>query len=192
MKRGVWDSARIEQLKKLRKQNYLVKDIAKQFKTTENAVRMKIYKLAKKGEIKVKKMIYDDSFTFDNIKKELLIKGLSIWLCEGTKQSKSNLAVEVVNSDYRIISLFMRFLRSLNINEEKIKLRIKTEEKNIKSGTKFWANLLNVKSTCFKKPLIPKSNKPTRFKYGTLTIRYNSKKLLEEFNRLSEEIIFGS
>ncbi len=186
-----WTNKDIKQLKSYRKRGFKVKDIARRLFTTENSVHMKIRRLSRKGEIKVKKFIYDNNHSFNKIRRELLIKGLLIWLCEGTRISPSNHAVEVVNSDPRIIFLYMRFLRKLKVNEEKIRLKLKIPKNQEKRAKRYWCKLTNLKLSSFNKTLVPTGTRKSRYPHGTLNVKYNSKQLLKEFDDKALEIIFN-
>ncbi len=113
-----WSKAETERLKKFRKRRFAIFQIACALNRSEASVEMKIRRLSRKDELSVRPQIYDDGFDFQYIDRELLLKAIIIWLCEGTKQSGHNRCVEVVNSDPRIIKTFIRFLRAIKINEK--------------------------------------------------------------------------
>ena len=186
-----WSSREILILKIFRKRKKTIKQIAHKLRRSEYSVVMKIRRLNRKGELKIRRFIFDDSFSFDYIQKELLMKGLLIWFCEGTRQSENNSSVEVVNSDPRIISLFIKFLRELRINEEKLRLKLKIPIKDELKAKKFWSELLHINMSSFNQSLVPSGNRKSNYLNGTLTIKYSSKKLLEEFNERAEKILFG-
>jgi hypothetical protein len=49
--------------------------------------------------------------------------GAVLYWCEGSKREK-DCRVEFVNSDPKMISVFMRYLRSKNVNEARIRIRM--------------------------------------------------------------------
>lgn len=178
-----WSAEEENTLKKLKDVGFTYRTIAKKLGRKENSVKMKICKLGRTGKIRLRKTIIDDSFDFGDVDSNLLLKALMIWWCEGTsfRPDYHKNRVEIVNSDPRIVHIFVEFLRKIKVNEEKIRLRLKTpagEEKELKL---FWSNLLKLPMDSFRSSTRPvgtkRNNKPT---YGTLTVRYNSQKLAHE------------
>jgi hypothetical protein len=187
-----WNDENIEKLKAFRKSGLKYVEIAKELHITENSVKMKIRYLGKKGQLKLQERLFDDNFTFDYVDNETLMKALIIWLCEGTSyiQDGNRNRVEIVNSDPRIIYLFVSFLRKLKINEKKIKLRLKIPFNEERQAKRFWSRLLSVPYSSFLTSMRPKGLKGKKKpKYGTLTLRYNSKKLAWELNKMTESLI---
>jgi hypothetical protein len=187
-----WDKDKIRKLKSFRNNGMTYKHIAKKLNTTEYSVMMKMRRLGKEGKIQLQEHIFDDNFTFEHVDKDTLLKSIIIWLCEGTSyipNGKRN-RVEIVNSDPRIIYLFVNFLRRLGANEKKIKLRLKVSEKEEIKAKRFWSKLLKIPYISFGASIRPtglKTKKKT--KYGTLTVKYNSKKLALELCKISETIM---
>jgi hypothetical protein len=110
--------------------------------------------------------------------------GAILYWCEGSKNER-DCRVEFVNSDPRIISLFMRYLRSKEITEARIRIRmglhVQDDEHSCRS---FWKAITGLKDSNFitttvKEPSVSKKPLP----YGTVTIRYNSLELLREIKR---------
>jgi len=99
-----------------------------------------------------------------------------------------------VNSDPRMISVFMRYLRTKDIDEARIRARMTIHVQDDEAECKdYWKkvtslNDANFISTVVKSPSF--SRKPLR--YGTIAIRYNSLQLLrqvkEEISDLAEGI----
>lgn len=187
-----WTRDKVKKLKKFRKQGLTYTEIAKNLGTTIDSIKMKIRRLGKKGEIELEKHIYDDTYTFDSIDETTLLKGLMIWWCEGTSylSSRRYNRVEIVNSDPRIIYLFMQFLRKLKINEEKIKLRLKILKERENEAKEFWSRLLNVPLSSFDISLRPQGYRSKRkSKYGVLTVKYNSQKLAYELHKRVKSLV---
>lgn len=179
----IWSQKEIKILKRLKNKGTKHDEIARKIgNVSTNAVSMKVKKLAKRGEIKIKSPIYDDDYTFDNLRKEELLNGLIMWWCEGTKPSKFNVSVEFANSDPILTWHFLKFLRKLNINENKIRLKLKISPKDEIKAKKFWSKLTKLPLSSFNKssPLSGKGKRKNKLKYGTLSVRYSSKKLLTE------------
>jgi hypothetical protein len=187
-----WDKDKIRKLKYFRNNGMTYNHMAERLNTTNFSVMMKIRKLGNEGKIQLQEHIFDDNFTFNHVDKDTLLKSIIIWLCEGTSyvpNGKRN-RVEIVNSDPRIVYLFVNFLRKLRINEKKIKLRLKISEKEEIKAKRFWSKLLKMPYASFGMPIRPtglKTKKKT--KYGTLTVKYNSKKLAFELYKISENIM---
>jgi hypothetical protein len=158
--------------------------IAEKMKTSENSVVMKLSRLARKGRIVLHEHIYDDKYSFKNVDRELLVKGLFLWWCEGTtfRISERN-RVEIVNSDPKLIKIFLNFLRSIKINEGKLRLRIKCSMDEKKRLKKFWSDFLGIPPNKFMKSILARNYTGKRLKYGTITLRYNSEKLAFELDR---------
>jgi transcriptional regulator with XRE-family HTH domain len=188
-----WDRDSVQELKYLRKRGLTQTEIAKKLNITKDSVKMKLCKLGKSGQLKLREHIHDDTFTFDDIDKETLTKALVIWLCEGTRYVPSGTRnrVEVVNSDPRIVYLFVTFLRKLRVNEKKIKLRLKIPEENEDGAKRFWSRLLGMPHSSFEISARPSGlkNKTSKYQYGTLTVKYNSRKLAYELHNRAEQLI---
>ncbi len=119
--------------------------------------------------------------------------GAVLYWCEGSKREK-DCRVEFVNSDPRIISVFMRYLRTKDINEARIRARmtihIQDDEMECKD---YWKKVTSLNddsfiSTVVKSPSFTRNPLP----HGTVAIRYNSLSLLrhinEEISNLAQEI----
>lgn len=187
-----WTLKEINLIKRMYKGGFSYKEIAKKIgDVTANAIGMRIRKLSKQGQIKTRKWICYNRHNFDKINKEDLIKGILIWWCEGTKPSKHNTAVEFVNSDPILSWYFVNFLRKLNINEKKIKLRLKIDQKSELKVKKFWCRILELPMSSFNKslPFSGQGKRKGRLKYGTLTIKYCSKALLLELTGILKELM---
>lgn len=112
--------------------------------------------------------------------------GAVLYWCEGSKREK-DCRVEFVNSDPRMISLFMGYLRSKGIDEARIRARmtihIQDDELTCKN---YWKNVTSLTDANFINTVVKSpsySRKP--LPHGTLTVRYNSLALLKE---IKEEI----
>jgi len=184
-----WTEQKVKRLIELKSKGLTNHHIAIKLKTSENSVKMKLSKIAKKGKIKLREHIFDDNFSFENVNKETVIKGLFIWWCEGSSYIPTQThRVEVVNSDPRIIIIFINFLRKIKINENKLRLRLKCSKEDEDKLKNFWSNFLNVPKERFLKSTLVENYKGKRLEYGIITIRYNSKKLVLEFQRRIDEM----
>lgn len=126
-----------------------------------------------------------------NIKKDLSQKeerlrlaGVMLYWAEGCKGWGT---VKFVNSDPAMIKLFLTFLREIcGIWEERLKLLIHMyPDHNESELIDFWSKTTRVPKKNFYKSFIHKGAKGTYKKkalYGTITINYSDKKLLEKIN----------
>jgi len=99
-----------------------------------------------------------------------------------------------VNPDPRMISVFMRYLRTKNIDERRIRARITLHVQDNETRCKeYWKEVTSLNdsnfiSTVVKDPSVSKRPLP----YGTIAIRYNSLQLLrqikKEISDIAEEI----
>jgi hypothetical protein len=118
--------------------------------------------------------------------------GAVLYWCEGSKREK-DCRVEFVNSDPRMISLFMRYLRTKEIDEARIRARMTIHVQDNESTCKsHWKKVTSLKDANFISTIVKSpsySRKP--LPYGTLTIRYNSlallRKIKEEISSLVED-----
>ncbi len=76
--------------------------------------------------------------------KELLLAGLMLYWAEGSRKNKH--VIQMANLDYRLILLFIKFLRRIcDVKEEKICLNIQLYRKFNKEETKnYWSRILKV------------------------------------------------
>jgi len=119
--------------------------------------------------------------------------GVILYWCEGSKREDDR-RVEFVNSDPRMISIFMRYLRTKDIDEARIRARVTIHVQDDEVECKdYWKKVTSLNdsnfiSTVVKSPSFSKKPLP----YGTVAIRYNSLQLLrqvkEEISNFAEEI----
>lgn len=76
--------------------------------------------------------------------KELLILGLMLYWAEGSRRNKH--IIQMANLDYRLISLFIKFLKRIcGIREEKVCLNIQLYRRFDKEKTRnYWSRILGV------------------------------------------------
>jgi hypothetical protein len=124
---------------------------------------------------------------------DIQIVGAVLYWCEGSKREDDR-RVESVNSDPKMISVFMRYLRTKNIDERRIRARITLHVQDNEMRCKeYWKKVTSLNdssfiSTVMKDPSVSKRPLP----YGTIAIRYNSLQLLrqikEEISDIADEI----
>lgn len=122
--------------------------------------------------------------------------GIILYWCEGSKRENDR-RVEFVNSDPRIISAFMQFLRTKDIEETRIKARMTIHVQDDETECReYWKKVTSLRdsnfiSTVVKAPSFSRKPLP----HGTLAIRYNSLQLLRQFNdeisELASELTTG-
>ncbi len=101
--------------------------------------------------------------------------------------------VDFANSDYRMILLFLKFLRSVFVLDEK-RFRIYVycySNQNTEEIIQFWSKITKVPKTQFTKPYIRTDFKTTANKmpYGLIHVRYSDKKLLLEIKSMIESYV---
>jgi len=115
---------------------------------------------------------------YDN---ELKISGVMLYWGEGAKTGGT---IKFVNSDPKMIKLFLNFLRKIcGIHEERLKALIHMYPDHNENGLKeFWSHLTNIPLERFYKSHIHKGRAGTyknKSQYGTIAINYSDKKLLD-------------
>jgi hypothetical protein len=120
--------------------------------------------------------------------------GALLYWCEGSKRER-DCRVEFVNSDPQFVSIFMRYIRAMGIDEKRLRLRMEIHTQDAEqSCRKYWKGIIvasdsNFIATSVRTTSIIRKPLP----YGTITIRYNSlaflqtikKEILELAERLS-------
>jgi hypothetical protein len=119
--------------------------------------------------------------------------GAVLYWCEGSKREK-DCRVEFVNSDARMISIFMTYLRTKDVDEARIRARMTIHIQDDESDCKdYWKKVTsldeaNFISTVVKSPSYSKKPLP----YGTITIRYNSLALLRQIKEEISDLVEGA
>jgi hypothetical protein len=128
--------------------------------------------------------------------KELRLAGALLYVCEGTKLRKDSrynntyiYAIEFTNSDPKIVSLFIRFMRDeLEIEPSKIRGQLFIyPDLDQKALMRAWSRYTGIPVAQFQKVIMLKA-KNSRFKpnpLGTFKVRYSSK---EKFLKLQSII----
>jgi len=121
--------------------------------------------------------------------KELEAMGAMLYWAEGYDTPKAS-GIDFANSDPYMISVFIFFLRSRYILDEK-KFRPAVycySNQNPKELVTFWSRILNVPEEQFIKPYVRKDYRENgrTMKYGLVHIRYHDKKLLMDVHNLIE------
>lgn len=98
--------------------------------------------------------------------RDILMAGALIYWCEGAKDKSYRRSefVSFINSDPALVALFLRFLRVAGVPAEHIQFRLHIHETaDLERATTYWADLADVPSSQFRKPVIkrhkPKTNR---------------------------------
>ncbi|MDO8610532.1 MAG: hypothetical protein Q7R95_08350 [bacterium] len=129
------------------------------------------------------------------MKNKILI-ALIIWWCEGTKARQHKIykntyyrAVEVINSDPRIVKIFADFLRNeMKVPNNRIKGQIQIHEGDHKDEIEnYWVMKTGIPKNQFNKTIIrEKGNKPNKNK-GTFKLRLYDKIIFDKLKLMLEK-----
>jgi hypothetical protein len=131
------------------------------------------------------------SFTVrEDISTEINTIGAMLYWAEGYKTKLAS-GVDFANSDVRMASLFIHFLRSrytLDESRFRVLLYCHTPQEPNELIT-FWSKMLSIPERQFTKPYIRTSGSGARtVPFGTIHIRYNDKKMLNDILNLIHSI----
>lgn len=123
----------------------------------------------------------------DNLTAEeekLRIMGIMLYWGEGTKAGNS---VAFSNSDPDMIIIFLKFLREIcRVDEKRLRLLLHLYlDQNEINMKHFWSNITDISLSQFSKTFIHKQKRGTYKKisrYGTISLRYSDKELLNTIN----------
>jgi hypothetical protein len=121
---------------------------------------------------------------------DLNVVGTLLYWCEGSKRERDR-RVEFVNSDARMISIFMRYLRAKGVDEERIKVRMMIHlQDNEAQCREYWKTVTSLKDSNFISTVV-KDTGPVRrpLPHGTVAIRYNSVELLRRISSDIERLV---
>ncbi len=107
--------------------------------------------------------------------RDLLVAGTALYAGEGAKRPG---AVIMVNSDPRIITLHLAWLRScFTVDEARLRVRLYLHEGlDLAAATTFWSTLTGIPSTQFRQPhraVADASLRHNKHEHGCATIRYS-------------------
>lgn len=124
---------------------------------------------------------FQPKFHLSNQEEKLKIAGLMLYWAEGSK--KNTKGIDFANSDPKMITLFIAFLRQIYTpNESRFRIYLYTHNKqNIKEQINYWSEITNIPTSQFTKPYIHRNQDPKHDKmpHGLIHIRYSDKRLLE-------------
>lgn len=130
-----------------------------------------------KGIFKIKENLSEQE-------EKLRIAGTMLYWGEGTKSGN---CVTLSNSNMEMIVLYLKFLRNIcGVSENRLRILLHIysdhDEEKIKN---FWSRITKIPLSQFSKTFIHNRNGGTYKKnseYGTISLRYSDKKLLEVIN----------
>lgn len=186
-----------QKLEKLYKSGLSAKGIAEKLGYSESGIRylLEKYKIPRRS---ISEAIYliknpnGDPFCIKSIlnrkEKGLFYISIGLYLGEGDKASKHNL--KLGNSDFRILKIFLRFLREIcQVREYKIKAELNIfDDVDIKAAINYWIKNLGIKRKQLRTVIIRKARNNGTYKnksrYGTLSIfvsNYKLKKIIMDW-----------
>jgi hypothetical protein len=131
----------------------------------------------KKGEFQLKRAL-------SKRQEKLKLAGAMIYWGEGTKSGNT---VCLSNSDPEMIKIFLKFLREIcGISNKRLRIVIHYYSDHRPDNLKnFWMKATNIPSRQFCRPFLHQGNSGSykrSSRFGTVSVRYNDKKLLEIIN----------
>jgi hypothetical protein len=162
-------------------------EISSVLNRTERSIESKLRRLRRDKKVKFVKYEKDEEdFEIGNSLLEII--GIILYWCEGTKRSTKE--VGFVNTDPKMIAIYMKFIRSIGIKETKLRARVKILPDNDEDECiNFWSCITGIPKSQFIKSIkrkeMPKRRK-RKLKYGTCYVRYYSTNLM---TKIKEKII---
>jgi len=124
-------------------------------------------------------------------KKEQMLKlaGVMLYWGEGSKKGNS---VALANSDPLMVSVFMKFLRDIcGIDNERVRATIHYYgDHDPRELLSYWSRITRIPAAQFYKPFLHADTKGTykkKSQYGTISVQYSDKKLLQLINGWIQE-----
>jgi hypothetical protein len=96
--------------------------------------------------------------------REVLIAGAIAYWCEGAKSKphRRQQGVDFINSDPRIVLLFLRFLELADISRGRLRFRVHIHENaDVMAATEYWRNLCEASLDQFTQPNLKRHNPRT-------------------------------
>ncbi len=126
-----------------------------------------------------------------SLDEKLKVAGIMLYWAEGTLNRNT---VDFVNSNPRMIKVFLRFLREIcGVSEKRLRLYLYVYSyHNVRTIMEYWHKVTAIPVNQFTKPYVRKGslNKTERkLVYGLVHIRYNDKRLLQIIKDWIEEYI---
>lgn len=116
--------------------------------------------------------------------RELFISGLFLYWAEGTKASPGT--VYLTNTDPIMLQFFIQWLEAQGISRARLRIRLHLyTNMDIEKETRFWADVLGLSLSAFRKPYIKQSsadkrrNYKGRFGHGTCNLMFYNRDMYE-------------
>ncbi|WP_433792222.1 helix-turn-helix domain-containing protein [Actinoplanes sp. CA-252034] len=97
--------------------------------------------------------------------REVILLGAVAYWCEGAKEKpwRANaIQMQFINSDPRLILLFLRYQAVLGVNADRLKFRLSIHESsNVVEAAAWWAKVVGVPVEAFQRPTLKKHNPVT-------------------------------
>jgi transposase-like protein len=96
--------------------------------------------------------------------RELLLIGAAMYLCEGSKSKpwRRSERLVFINSDRRLIEIYLRWLELLGVSEDRLRFSISIHETaDVRAAEQYWAAVAGVDVTTFGKPVIKRHRPET-------------------------------
>ncbi|MSU56353.1 MAG: hypothetical protein EXS51_03545 [Candidatus Taylorbacteria bacterium] len=126
--------------------------------------------------------------------RSLKVIGAMLYWCEGFKgnEKSTNSTVDLANSDPKMISLFLNFLRRIyRIDEKRLRVLLYCySDQNIPKLKAFWSGTTGIPLSQFSKPYVRHDFRidGRKMKHGMVHVRYSDKKLLIELKNLIDSV----
>lgn len=119
----------------------------------------------------------------------LKLAGVMLYWGEGSKKGNS---VALANSDPLMVSVFMKFLRDIcGIDNERVRATIHYYgDHDPRELLSYWSRITRIPAAQFYKPFLHADTKGTykkKSQYGTISVQYSDKKLLQLINGWIQE-----
>ncbi len=126
--------------------------------------------------------------------RSLQVIGAMLYWCEGFKgnETSTNSTVDLANSDPKMISLFLNFLRRIyRIDEKRLRVLLYCySDQDIPRLKAFWSGITGIPLSQFSKPYVRNDFRTDgrKMKHGMVHVRYSDKKLLIELKNLIDSV----
>lgn len=191
-----WTPEKLNQLKSLYESGLSMREVAEEFDVSLASVNhiMRRSNIARRGANVTNHLRFVKSPTSFKAKidlttseKELKVAGLMLYWGEGGKRNSKG--IDFANSDPKMITIFLIFLRNTyQINEKRLRVYLYSYNSlPTQELITYWSNITQIPTTQFTKPYIrAKSNvKHDKMQHGLIHIRYADLRL---FNLVMAEI----
>jgi len=197
-----WNSARLRELERLYSSGFGMKDVATRLDVSLSSVNnvMQRNNIPRRKPSETNKLnflrsplSFKERVGLTHPEESLKLAGLMLYWAEGSKRSKC--VVDLANCDEKMISIFLKFLRTIyGVNEDKLRVYLYCyTDQNPNKLVDYWSELTKIPVSQFSKPYIkaaPDSHVHGKMEHGLVHIRYADTRLLsiikQEIGRLTD------